>query len=98
MENLNVDILGGTAFMECNDVTVHLAKHQVLLYNGSIYTYGSPETSSTNHNIRPTHLIRAPEKTTVGPGKYIELELPDSRSPDNKHTLESRTSCRYPFK
>lgn len=41
IENLDVDLLAGTPFMETNDLSVHPAKRQVILGDGTGYIYGS---------------------------------------------------------
>ena len=41
VENLDVEILAGTPFMESNDIAVRLAKRQVVLGDGTTYLYGS---------------------------------------------------------
>ena len=41
VEDLDVEVLGRAPFMEANDVAVWPAKREVLLGNGSTYTYGS---------------------------------------------------------
>ena len=40
VEDLDVEVLAGTPFMQANDVAVRPAKREVLLGNGSVYTYG----------------------------------------------------------
>lgn len=41
VENLDVDVLAGTPFMEANDIAVRPVERQVLLGNSTIYVYGS---------------------------------------------------------
>ena len=75
IENLDVEILAGTPFMECNDITIRPAR-RVILKDGSICEYGS-KTSSSRHSVRRAHVLRAlPHNTTVWPGDYIELSIP----------------------
>ena len=40
-EDLDVEVLARTPFMEVNDIAVRFAKREVLLGNASTYTYGS---------------------------------------------------------
>ena len=54
VEDLDVEVLAGTPFMEANDVTVRPAKREVLLGNGSTYTYRSQAPP-----ISPTTVRRA---------------------------------------
>ena len=44
VENIDVEILAGTPFMETNDITIHPAKHLITLSSGTTYTYGSTHT------------------------------------------------------
>ena len=39
VENLDVDILAGTSFMESNDIAVRPAKRQVMLGDGTTYVH-----------------------------------------------------------
>ena len=41
VENLDVEILAGTPFMETNDITMRPATHLITLSSGTTYTYGS---------------------------------------------------------
>ena len=78
VEQLDVDILAGIPFMEINDITVRPAKHQVILGDGTTYAYGSCKDKTTQHTVRRTHVIYAPSiSSTVWPGEYIEVNLPD---------------------
>ena len=47
VENLDVEVLAGTPFMEANDITVHPAKRLITLPDGSSFTYGSSDDHST---------------------------------------------------
>ncbi|KAJ8417103.1 hypothetical protein AAFF_G00283300 [Aldrovandia affinis] len=38
--------------------------------------YGTYHTSTDRHAVRRAHVLRAPAKSTVWPGDYIELDLP----------------------
>ena len=51
VEDLDVEVLAGTPFMEANDVAVRPVKRVVLLGNGSAYTYGSQAPPSPPHNL-----------------------------------------------
>ena len=89
VENLDVDILGGTPFMETNDISIRPAKRSIIFSDGEVYTYGSGHTSAS-HKIRLTHVVRAPpENTTVWPGEFIEVSLPETY-PDSEYALEPR--------
>ncbi len=96
VENLDVDILGGTPFMEVNDISIRPAKRSIIFSDGETYIYGSPSKGSTHH-IRRAHVVRGPAtNTTVWPGEYIEVSLPDSY-PDNEYALEPRIETSFTF-
>ena len=95
VKSLDVDVLAGIPFMENNDITIRPAKHEIILSDGTTYVYG---TQSTNHkpnhqSVRRAHVLRAPsEATTIWPGDYIEVELPQEMSTcDSTFALEPRT-------
>jgi hypothetical protein len=92
VENLDVSILAGTPFMEHNDVGIRPAKRQVILGDGSVYDYGSNTNPAQSHKVRRAHVLRAPSNnTTVWPGDYIELEIPQEYSTiDTTYALEPR--------
>ena len=46
VENLDVEVLAGTPFMEANDIAVHPAKCLITLPDGSSFTYGSSDDRS----------------------------------------------------
>ena len=93
VENLDVDILAGIPFMEANDVHIRPAKHQVLVGDHTVYHYGASNEATTHHTVRRAHVIRAPpDDTTVWPGHYIEITLPDElATSDTIYALEPRT-------
>lgn len=89
VEDLDVEVLGGTLFMELNDITVRLAKRGVILGDGTRYSYGSHSNIGTNVISRYAFLVRAPPSTqTIWPGEYLEVELPDDAPPDSEYALE----------
>ena len=91
VENLDVDILAGTPFMEANDISVRPAKRQVILGDGTTYVYGSPFPSVVGTAARRAIVLRAPPtSTTIWPGEFVELSLPDSVPPDCDYALEPR--------
>ena len=73
-DNLDVEVLAGTPFMECNDVAVRPAKHLITLHDGSSYRYGSSH-GNAKHSARRAKVLRASCNTTVWPGDYIELDV-----------------------
>jgi hypothetical protein len=91
IENLDVDVLAGTPFMETNDVAVRPAKRQVILNNGSAYTYGSVQSQASTAAVRRALVLRAPPtSTTVWPGEFVEIELPGDVPADTEYALEPR--------
>lgn len=93
IENLDVAALGGTPFMESNDLAVRPAKRLISLADGTSFIYGSHRDQSKAHSVRRAHVLHAPSSsTTVWPGEFIELQLPkDISSPDSTFALEPRT-------
>ena len=77
VQNLDVELLAGTPFMEINDVAIHPAKRSISLADGTTYTYGMTDNALNRHAIRRAHVLRAPStNTTVWPGEYVEVNLP----------------------
>ena len=77
IENLDVDVLAGTPFMESNDIAVRPAKRQVILSDGNIHNYGSQQPITVNSTARRAIVLRSPPtSTTIWPGEFLELRLP----------------------
>ena len=94
VEDLDVEVLAGTPFMEANDVTVRPAKREVLLGNGSTYTYRSQAPLSPPTTVRRAFVLRARSSSkTVWPGEFLEVQLPDDAPPDSAYALEPRTDA-----
>ena len=92
VENLDVEVLAGTPFMEVNDIAVRPAKRLITLADGTSLLYGSLADRPTHYTARRAVVLRAPAiSTTIWPGDYVELELPQSLPPDSLHALEPRT-------
>ena len=76
-EDLDVEVLAGTPFTEANDIAVRPAKREVLLGNGSIYTYGSKAPPSPLTTVRRAFVFRA-----SNPSKdCLALRIPGSTAP-----------------
>lgn len=91
VENLDVEVLAGTPFMETNDIAVRPAKREVLLGNGSVYTYGSKSPPNPHATARRAFVLRAPAPSqTVWPGEFMEVRLPDDAPSDSEYALEPR--------
>ena len=98
VRDMDVDVLAGVPFMHHNDITVRPAKHQVILRDGSSLTYGERPSTSSAHVVRraQAHILRAPVTTTVWPGSYLELDVPDAVMSDAPLALEPRTDTHRP--
>lgn len=80
VENLDVEILAGIPFMERNDIFIRPSIRQIAIGNDT-FRYGSVTTSSDRHVIRRAHVLPVPAKTTtVWPGEFIEIDLPEDMS------------------
>ena len=92
--NLDVDVLAGTPFMEANDIAVRPAKRQMILGDGSIYSYGSHPPAAVGTAARRALVLRSPPTpTTIWPGEFVEVELPSDAPPDSEYALEPRTDA-----
>ena len=75
--------------MEANDIALHPAKRLTTLAGGSFFENGSSDDRSTQQAARRAVVLRAPaNSTTLWPGDYIELELPQGLASDSLHALE----------
>ena len=93
VEDLDVDILAGTPFMESNDITVRPAKRQVILGDGTIYVYGSSAPAVSGAAARCAFVLRAPSHIqTVWPGEFLEMELPEEAQSDAEYAIEPRSA------
>ena len=94
VENLDVEVLAGTPFMESNDIAVRPTKRQVILGDGTIHNYGSQQPVSISPAARRAIVLRSPPtSTTVWPGEFLEVELPGDAPPDSVYALEPRTDA-----
>ena len=88
VEDLDVEVVTGTPFMEANDVAVCPAKREVFLDNGSKYP------SSPLLTVRRAFVVSAPTVSkTVWRGEFLEVQLPDNAPPDTEYALEPRTDA-----
>ena len=62
--------------MESNDIAVRPAKRQLIPKDGTIQ-------SSAAHCAIVLHSPPTPTSTTVWPGEFLEVELPDDAPPDS---------------
>ncbi len=95
VENLDSDILAGIPFMECNDISIRPAKHQVCVASDT-YEYGANRTYGDGHAIRRAHVLRATSSHTVWPGEFVELELPAEFAKVNEElAIEPHEDCTH---
>ena len=52
IENLDVEVLAGTPFIEEHNITLVLAKHEIILNDRHIILYGQSATKSRHHRVR----------------------------------------------
>ena len=77
--------------MEFNDIAVRPARRTVII-RGNLYKYESSETKPPHTAVRRTVVLRAPStSTTIWPGEFLEVALPDDVPADNDYALEPRT-------
>ena len=74
--DLDDDVLGGTPFMEYNDVWVR-PKNKVLGIADDIYEYKTGKCPQLSNKRVFTEVLRAPQSVTVWPGEYLEVDVPD---------------------
>lgn len=60
IENLDIDVLAGIPFMESNDISVRPLKHQVLIGDNTIYTYGASLPKHISQCDPKAHVLRKP--------------------------------------
>ncbi|KAK2547365.1 hypothetical protein P5673_032733 [Acropora cervicornis] len=92
VEDLDVDALAGSPFMITNDISVRLAKGQVLIQGSEILAH-NPESnaSSQAHAVRRTqsYVLRSSAPTTVILSwEYLELDIPPNLDPDCTLAME----------
>ena len=89
VSDLDEDILGGTPFMDRNDVWIR--PNQKFVAIGEKKYYYKVEKSPTLSNNRVvTEVLRSPESIVVWPGDYVEVPIPDEFSGEEV-MLEPRT-------
>ena len=94
VEDLDVEVLAGTPFMEANDVAVRPVKRVVLLGNGSAYAYGSQAPPSPPTTVRRAFVLLAPTPSkTVWPAEFVEVQLPDDAPAYLEYALEPCTDA-----
>ena len=90
--DLDVDILGGVPFMEKNDISVRPAKKLVQIGDNDIYYYSNSHNNTKVKSIRRAcQVLRTQAPTTLWPGDYIELEVPDDMCTKKEVAIEPRS-------
>ncbi len=89
VEELDVDVLGGTPFLCVNDISIKFAHSQIIIGDRTLLTYGS-QSKLAHSSIRRTQLVRAPaESSVIWPGDYIDIPIPDTLC-DSELVIEPR--------
>lgn len=78
IENLDIDVLAGIPFMESNDISVRPYKHQVLIGDNTIYTYGDSLQKHISQYDPKAHVLRTVASTTIWPRDCLEVDVPKS--------------------
>ena len=76
VSDLDVDILAGIPFMTVNDVSLRPAKHQIIIQDDCVVTYGHVTSDKVQNHVRRTQafVLRAESQSTVmWPGSYVEV-------------------------
>ena len=97
VSNLDSDILAGVPFMVQNDISVRPSKKQVQIGNNTFVSYSTQPKTSSTHIIRSctAHILRAPVKTTIWPGEFIEVDTPSELPIDAEAAIEPRGESSY---
>lgn len=89
VSELDVDVLAGTPFMTTNDVSVRPAKCLITIKEQESFYYGKSNKSNNTHSIRRAHILRSPSATTtLWPGEFLELSIPEEITPDSLIAIE----------
>ena len=94
VRDLEVEVLCGMPCMELNEIALYPAKRLLIFADGSTYSYSSDVESAGPHAVRRTHayILRAPTSaTTVWPGEYIEVKLPEDLAKGTCVAIEPRS-------
>ena len=91
VDKLDVDVLAGTPFLTKNDVATRPAKRQVVINGTKVVYYGQQPQNNTAVRRTQAYLVRCPSRqTTVLPGEYVELAVPECSDFDSTWALEPR--------
>ena len=100
VDGLDVDVIAGTPFLIANDSSVRPAKCQVRIQDSKVIYYehrSDPNTASHAVRRAQSYNLRSPSSTTVlGPGDYVELDVPPDLGEDHVLALQPRTDTPVP--
>ena len=93
VENLDADIVAGTAFMETSDVYPRPSKLQILVGDGTIYKYSDTCHEPRLCAVRLAHGLRAlADDITIWSGDFLEVYIPQELAEfDADYAIEPRT-------
>ena len=99
VHQVDVHVLAGNPFMARNDIGVRPAKHQIVIGGSDVIHYGTPSRHAVQPTTRRTQsfLLRNPQRTSVRPGQYVQLDTPCNSDPDTLLALEPRLDCPSNF-
>ena len=83
----DVEILAGVPFMAVNDISLWPSRHQVT----HTYSYKPDQKPASTNTIRHTQaytLCALSVKTTIWPGEYLEVSLPETNELDELVVIE----------
>ena len=89
IDQLGDDVLAGTTFMDENDIAVRPAKRMIVIKGSDTIFYG-PSSKAPTARRAQSYLLRAPVKTVLLPGDYLEMKTPNDLEPDDIWALHPR--------
>ena len=87
--------------MTVNDVSLRPAKHQIIIQDDCVVTYGHVTSDKVQNRVKRTQafVLRAESQSTVvWPGSYIEVEVPKELQSDTVLAIEPRFDNDKPKK
>jgi len=93
VKELDVEVLGGIPFMTRNDIYPRPAKNLIMFGDGTSISYSTKmKSDDAASSIRKASILRASESTTIWPGDFLEVKVPDSHLEDVDLAVEPRSS------
>ena len=90
--DLEDEVLGGSPFMENNDVWVRPGKH-IIGIGESIYHYKTKSAEQSSTRRIQAEVMKSPSAVTLWPGDFLQLEVPTQFS-DEEISVEPRKDCK----